>query len=170
MRGAARGRTGAMRTMPLLHSIHNVYDGAGKPMEKVKEAASLFFVRRSRRGLPFAIPPRPFREKSFFNRVLRLGVASVPTKNGFYFERRQGQEQTRENSVFSNNNRNDKKGRAKMAQQFVTVSVRLSKPEYDALQAIAKETYNTMSGVLRGLLNRAVKGGAQDGTGNSKTE
>lgn len=57
-----------------------------------------------------------------------------------------------------------------MAEQFITVSVRLTKPEYDALQAIAKETYNTMSGVLRGLLNRAVNGGAQYGTGNQKTE
>ena len=62
------------------------------------------------------------------------------------------------------------KGRAVMAEQFITVSVRLTKPEYDALQAIAKETYNTMSGVLRGLLNRAVKGGAQYGKSNSETE
>ena len=57
-----------------------------------------------------------------------------------------------------------------MAEQFITVSVRLTKPEYDALQAIAKETFNTMSGVLRGLLDRAMKGEAQDGKSNSKTE
>ena len=62
------------------------------------------------------------------------------------------------------------KGRAEMVSQFITVSVRLTKPEYDALQAIAKETYNTMSGVLRGLLNRAVKGGAQDGKRKNETE
>ena len=57
-----------------------------------------------------------------------------------------------------------------MAEQFITVSVRLTKAEYDALQAMAKETYNSMSGVVRGLLNRAVKEGAQDGAGNQQTE
>lgn len=57
-----------------------------------------------------------------------------------------------------------------MAEQFSTVSIRLTKAEYDTLRAMAKETYNSMSGVVRGLLNRAVKEGAQDGAGNQQAK
>lgn len=47
--------------------------------------------------------------------------------------------------------------------QQTTVSVRLCKAEYKALQTAAKEEYTTMSGLLHKLLNGYLKGVQFDG-------
>lgn len=57
-----------------------------------------------------------------------------------------------------------------MDNQYKTVSVRLSKADYSALQAIAKETCNSMSGVIRRLLNREKEGGKIHGESNAAIE
>lgn len=57
-----------------------------------------------------------------------------------------------------------------MEHEHITVSVRLSRAEYDALQAIAAQTYNTMSGVIRRLIGRETERGCKDGQSNGKTE
>ena len=41
-----------------------------------------------------------------------------------------------------------------MDQNTKTVSIRLAKADYDALRAMAQESYNTMSGVIRRLIGR----------------
>ena len=54
-----------------------------------------------------------------------------------------------------------------MTEQYKTISVRLSQADYSLLRSIAEETFNTMSGVIRRLLNReAERGLPHDGTGN----
>ena len=57
-----------------------------------------------------------------------------------------------------------------MEKQYITITVRLEKAEYDILQAIAKDTCNSKSGVIRWLINRTKEEGSHDGTGNQQTE
>ncbi len=57
-----------------------------------------------------------------------------------------------------------------MNRQFITVSVRLSRAEYEALQAMAQETYNTMSGVIRRLIGRETERGSEHGQSNGQAE
>ena len=57
-----------------------------------------------------------------------------------------------------------------MDRQFITVSVRLSRAEYEALQAMAQETYNTMSGVIRRLIGRETERRAEHGESNEQAE
>ena len=53
---------------------------------------------------------------------------------------------------------------------MTTVSVRLSQAEYAALQALAKETYNTMSGVIRRLIGRETERMCNNGKSNGQAE
>ena len=57
-----------------------------------------------------------------------------------------------------------------MANEMITVSVRLSSGEYAVLRTIAEETCNTMSGAIRGLINREAGERSSNGKSNRESE